>query len=136
MANESRPLSDPENCTNLVSIIPGDGSRTTENGLIWNIFFSQIAAWARSYDPIQPNTLRTKLRGELGLIGLHRTVGGEVLDLFRLPSRAGLEALRHYVICRLQLNRRLNHFRARFLHLNRDWKEPGGVDGNSAYMVR
>ena len=48
-----RPLSDPENCTNLVSIIPGDSSRTTENGLIWDIF-SQIAAWARSNDAIRP----------------------------------------------------------------------------------
>jgi hypothetical protein len=48
-----RPLSDPENCTNLVSIIPGDSSRTTENGLIWDIF-SQIAAWARSNDAIKP----------------------------------------------------------------------------------
>jgi hypothetical protein len=48
-----RPLSDPENCTNLVSIIPGDSSRTTENGLIWDIF-SQIAAWARSNDALKP----------------------------------------------------------------------------------
>ena len=48
-----RPLSDPENCTSLVSIIPGDSSRTTENGLIWDIF-SQIAAWARSNDAIKP----------------------------------------------------------------------------------
>jgi hypothetical protein len=48
-----RPLSDPENCTNLVSIISGDSSRTTENGLIWDIF-SQIAAWARSNDAIKP----------------------------------------------------------------------------------
>jgi hypothetical protein len=37
----------------LVSIIPGDSSRTTENGLIWDIF-SQIAAWARSNDIIKP----------------------------------------------------------------------------------
>jgi len=48
-----RPLSDPENCTSLVSIIQGDSSRTTENGLIWDIF-SQIAAWARSNDIIKP----------------------------------------------------------------------------------
>ena len=47
------PLSDPENCTDLVSIIQGDSSRTTENGLIWDIF-SQIAAWARSSDSIKP----------------------------------------------------------------------------------
>jgi hypothetical protein len=48
-----RPLGDHENCTNLVSIIPGDSSRTTENGLIWDIF-SQIAAWARSNYTIKP----------------------------------------------------------------------------------
>jgi hypothetical protein len=47
------PLSDPENCTNLISIISGDSSRTTENGLLWDIF-SQIAAWARSNDSIRP----------------------------------------------------------------------------------
>src|SRR6202022_1537443 len=37
----------------LCSIIPGDSSRATENGLIWDIF-SQIAAWARSNDAIKP----------------------------------------------------------------------------------
>jgi hypothetical protein len=41
------PLSDPNNCTTLYTIIPGDSSRTTENGLLWDIF-SQIAALARS----------------------------------------------------------------------------------------
>jgi hypothetical protein len=47
------PLSDPRNCTALVSIIPGDSSRTTENGLLWDIF-SQTAAWARSDASIRP----------------------------------------------------------------------------------
>jgi len=48
------PLSSSQNCTELVSIIPGDSSRTTENGLIWDIF-SQIAAWTRSNDDFKPN---------------------------------------------------------------------------------
>ena len=48
-------LSDPENCANLISIIPGDSSRTTENGLLWDIF-SQLAAWARSNANFQPNS--------------------------------------------------------------------------------
>jgi Alpha/beta hydrolase domain len=47
------PLNDPENCTDLVTIIPGDSSRTTENGLLWDIY-SQIAAWARSNDSLIP----------------------------------------------------------------------------------
>ena len=47
------PLDDPRNCTTLVTIIPGDSSRTTENGLLWDIF-SQTAAWARSDASIRP----------------------------------------------------------------------------------
>jgi hypothetical protein len=41
------PLTDPDNCTTLYTIIGGDSSRTTENGLLWDIF-SQIAALVRS----------------------------------------------------------------------------------------
>jgi hypothetical protein len=36
--------------------------------------------------------------------------------------------------CRLQLNRRLDHFRARFLQLNRDWKEPAPSKRNVLTM--
>ena len=43
------PASNPENCT----VLPSDSSQKTENGLLWDIF-SQIAAWARSNDTIQP----------------------------------------------------------------------------------
>jgi hypothetical protein len=46
-------LNDPENCVNPISIIPGDSSRTTENGLLWDIF-SQVAAWARSNNAFSP----------------------------------------------------------------------------------
>jgi hypothetical protein len=47
------PLTDPQNCTTLYSVIAGDSSRTTENGLLWDIF-SQIAALARSEAPDNP----------------------------------------------------------------------------------
>ncbi len=47
------PLSDPRNCTTLVTIIPGDSSRETENGLIYDIF-SQVAAWARTEASVRP----------------------------------------------------------------------------------
>lgn len=45
------PLSDPLNCTN----VPSDSSRTTENGLVWDIY-SQVGAWIRSNDPSNPLT--------------------------------------------------------------------------------
>jgi hypothetical protein len=45
------PLSNPDNCL----VVPSDSSRTTENGLIWDIF-SQIAAWARSNDLLKPSS--------------------------------------------------------------------------------
>jgi Alpha/beta hydrolase domain len=53
--NWANPLSltDPQNCASPISIIPGDSSRATENGLLWDIF-SQIAAWARSNDAFRP----------------------------------------------------------------------------------
>jgi hypothetical protein len=41
------PLSDPANCTTISTLIPGDSSRTTENGLIWDIY-SQVGAWLKS----------------------------------------------------------------------------------------
>jgi hypothetical protein len=41
------PVTDSQNCTTLSTIIAGDSSRTTEDGLLWDIF-SQIAALARS----------------------------------------------------------------------------------------
>lgn len=47
------PLSDPRNCTTLATIIAGDSSRTTENGLLWDIF-SQTAAWARAHTSVRP----------------------------------------------------------------------------------
>ena len=55
-------LSDPENCANLISIIPGDSSRTTENGLLWDIF-SQIAAWTRNNANFQPNSRGIRIYG-------------------------------------------------------------------------
>jgi hypothetical protein len=57
-----RPLSDPENCTKLVSVIAGDSSRTTENGLVWDIF-SQIAAWARSNNAFKASDRPQRIYG-------------------------------------------------------------------------
>ncbi len=43
------PLDDPRNCpaSQISTIIAGDSSRTTENGLIWDIY-SQVGAWLKS----------------------------------------------------------------------------------------
>jgi len=41
------PLEDPRNCATQSSIIPGDTSRTTETGLVWDIH-SQVGAWLKS----------------------------------------------------------------------------------------
>jgi hypothetical protein len=43
------PLDDPRNCTDIQTIVdpPEVRSRSTEDGLVWDIF-SQIGAWARS----------------------------------------------------------------------------------------
>jgi hypothetical protein len=43
------PLTDPNNCANVAS----DSSRTTENGLIWDMN-SQVGAWLKSNDPVNP----------------------------------------------------------------------------------
>jgi hypothetical protein len=45
------PLDDPRNCTTVAS----DSSRTTENGLIWDIN-SQVGAWLKSDAPSNPLT--------------------------------------------------------------------------------
>jgi hypothetical protein len=43
------PLDDPRNCpeSSINTIIRGDSSRTTENGLVWDIY-SQVGAWLKS----------------------------------------------------------------------------------------
>jgi alpha/beta hydrolase family protein len=45
------PLDDPRNCTT----IGADGARTTENGLVWDIY-TQVAAWLKSRDAANPLT--------------------------------------------------------------------------------
>ena len=45
------PLDDPANCTNVAA----DSSRTTENGLVWDIY-TQVGAWLRSNEPTNPLT--------------------------------------------------------------------------------
>ncbi|MGP4033376.1 alpha/beta hydrolase domain-containing protein [Pseudarthrobacter sp. 1C304] len=42
-------LTDPRNCATVAA----DSSRTTENGLIWDIY-SQVGAWLKSDDPTNP----------------------------------------------------------------------------------
>jgi hypothetical protein len=41
------PLDDPRNCTTIATVIAGDSSRATENGLAWDIY-TQVGAWLRS----------------------------------------------------------------------------------------
>jgi Alpha/beta hydrolase domain len=43
------PLDDPRNCTDIQTLVdpPAERSRSTEDGLVWDIF-SQIGAWLRS----------------------------------------------------------------------------------------
>lgn len=43
------PLDDPRNCTKVAR----DSERTTENGLVWDIF-TQVGAWLRSREPSNP----------------------------------------------------------------------------------
>lgn len=43
------PLDDPQNCT----AVAADSSRTTENGLVWDIY-SQVGAWLKSDAPSNP----------------------------------------------------------------------------------
>ena len=57
------PLSDPRNCTNIQTVVdpPALRSRSTEDGLIWDIN-SQIGAWLRSADKSNPLTYGRKHR--------------------------------------------------------------------------
>jgi len=43
------PTSDPRNCDTL----PSDSARTTENGLVWDMY-TQVGAWLRSRSPTNP----------------------------------------------------------------------------------
>ena len=53
------PLSDPRNCTDIQTVVdpPALRSRTTEDGLIWDIY-SQVGAWLKSGAHQQPADLR------------------------------------------------------------------------------
>ena len=57
------PLSDPRNCTNIQTVVdpPALRSRSTEDGLIWDIN-SQIGTWLRSADKSNPLTYGRKQR--------------------------------------------------------------------------
>lgn len=47
------PLDDPRNCASPIALIPGDSSRTTENGLIWDMY-SQVGELLRSSSRANP----------------------------------------------------------------------------------
>jgi hypothetical protein len=47
------PLDDPRNCTDIYTLIAGDSSRTTENGLAWDIY-TDVGEWLRSDAPSNP----------------------------------------------------------------------------------
>ncbi|MBC7501821.1 MAG: hypothetical protein H7315_15205 [Herminiimonas sp.] len=63
------PLTDARNCADkdISTIIAGDSARTTENGLIWDIY-SQVGAWLKSEEKTNP------LRREAGF-GVQRLYG-------------------------------------------------------------
>jgi hypothetical protein len=52
------PLSDPQNCANPVGSVTSP-SRTTEDGLVWDMF-TQVGAWVRSSDASNPFASSTK----------------------------------------------------------------------------
>jgi hypothetical protein len=49
------PLDDPMNCAEPITLIRGDSSRATENGLVWDMF-TQVGAWLRSDAATNPAT--------------------------------------------------------------------------------
>lgn len=73
------PLDDPANCTDIRTIIAGDSSRTTENGLAWDIY-TQVGAWLRS--DADTNPLRAGAgRRPLNLYGFgYSQTGGYLYD--------------------------------------------------------
>ena len=70
------PLSDPANCGTVAT----DSARTTENGLVWDIY-SQVGAWARSStdsSPFRYGGSRTRVERAYGF-GYSQT-GGYLVD--------------------------------------------------------
>ncbi|MBV9196374.1 MAG: hypothetical protein JO168_19745 [Solirubrobacterales bacterium] len=76
------PLTDPRNCTNIQTVVdpPALRSRTTEDGLIWDIY-SQVGAWLKSRTRSNPLTYgqrRSLVRDAYGF-GYSQT-GGYLID--------------------------------------------------------
>jgi hypothetical protein len=71
------PLSDPRNCTDIQTVVdpPALRSRSTEDGLIWDIY-SQVGAWLRS--GAKSNPLAHRVRHAYGF-GYSQT-GGYLVD--------------------------------------------------------
>ncbi|MBA2517276.1 MAG: hypothetical protein H0V22_08190 [Solirubrobacterales bacterium] len=59
--NNPLALDDPRNCSELETTIAGDSSRTTENGLIWDIY-SQVGTWLKSRSQTNPLAYGTGAR--------------------------------------------------------------------------
>src|SRR5438270_2309497 len=76
------PLSDPRNCTDIQTVVdpPALRSRTTEDGLIWDIY-SQVGAWLKSGADTNPLTYgqRHSLVQEAYGFGYSQT-GGYLID--------------------------------------------------------
>lgn len=76
------PLTDPGNCTNIQTVVdpPALRSRTTEDGLIWDIY-SQVGAWLKSGAASNPLTYghRHSLVQEAYGFGYSQT-GGYLID--------------------------------------------------------
>jgi hypothetical protein len=76
------PLSDPRNCTDIQTVVdpPALRSRTTEDGLIWDIY-SQVGAWLKSGTASNPLTYghRHSLVQEAYGFGYSQT-GGYLID--------------------------------------------------------
>jgi hypothetical protein len=71
------PLDDPRNCTNIQTVVdpPALRSRSTEDGLIWDIY-SQVGAWLRS--GVRSNPLAHRVEHAYGF-GYSQT-GGYLVD--------------------------------------------------------
>ena len=67
-------------------MIPGDSSRTTENGLVWDIY-TRVGAWLRSVDPTNPLTYQGR-RSPENLYGFgYSQTGGYLYNYTTASSR-------------------------------------------------
>jgi len=82
------PLTDPQNCTNVSSLLPKDSSRDTENGIFWDIF-SQLGALLKSNAPDRPlSNLKVKYVYAVGYSqsGMYLTTYINAIEPFALTK--------------------------------------------------